>query len=97
MVNINCLKRSGKFPGPLKFEEISTTNPMTAKVKFVDWKHCRDICLQKKYPTTNYYITYRIDTFITEDKGKSENKTDNLKTRIEDICKTTQYSKIQHF
>ena len=30
--------------GHLNFEEVSTTNPTRTKVKFEDWKHCRDTC-----------------------------------------------------
>ena len=32
-----------KITRPFNLEEISTTNPMRAKVKFKDLKHCRDI------------------------------------------------------
>ena len=49
--------------GTFNFEEISTTNPLRAKVKFEDWKHCRDIFLQKKHLTTNHWITNRIYSF----------------------------------
>ena len=58
--------------GPLKFEEISTTNPTRAKSKFEGWKHCRDVFLWGKHITTNNWITDCINFFKRKDKEKPE-------------------------
>ena len=71
--------------GPLNFEEISTTNPTREKVKFEDWKHCRDICLRKNIlPPTIGSQTASIPSKKNKEK-KRKGKKGNLKSRMENI------------
>ena len=91
-----CLGDPETTSGPLNFEEISTTNPTRVKVKFEDWKHCRDICLQENIlpPTIGSQIASTPSK--QKKKEKPEKRKDNLKSRIEKIWKPNQYSNSQY-
>ena len=85
-----------KYPGPQLWRNLNY-KPIDRKSQIWGLETLQRHLPSEKHPTTNHWITDRINSFTTKDKEKPEKKKDNLKFRIEHIWKPTQYSKNQSF
>ena len=82
MDNRNHLRRSRNNYQAPQLQRNLNYKPYKSKSQILGLETLQRHLPSEKHPTTNYWITDRIESFKTKDKEKLEKRKDNLKTQI---------------